>query len=127
MRTASKLLSLGTIMGLLVAMTVVMHSETAQARPNYKKALTTAYPDNATVKKIGCMNCHPKKESGKGANAKKRNPFGVAVGKALGAKKVKDKEKIAEALTKAAAEKSAVEGKTFGELIADGLAPFTAE
>ena len=127
MRTTRKLLSLCTVLGLLAGLTIVMQSEIAQARPNYKKAIAKKYPDNAKVKKLGCINCHPKKASGKGANAKKRNPFGMAVGKALGAKKVKDKAKIAAALEKAASQKSKVEGKTFGDLLDAGLAPYTAE
>ncbi|MEZ6047627.1 MAG: hypothetical protein R3C11_29840 [Planctomycetaceae bacterium] len=126
MRTARKLCSLGIVAGLLVGMTTVMHSETAQARPNYKKVISETYPDNPEIKKLGCLTCHPPKEDGKGANAKMRNPYGMAVGKALGEEKVKEVEKIAAALEKAAAEKSAVEGKTYGDLINDGMAPFTA-
>ena len=125
MRTARKMLSLSLVAGLLVAMTVVFQSNTVQARPKYKTVMAKTYKDNEQVKMLGCLNCHGKKEDGKPDN-KKRNPYGVAVGKALGAKKVEEAEKIEEALTKAAAEKSAVEGKTFGELIEAGMAPYTA-
>ena len=42
---------------------------------------------------------------------------------ALGAKKVKDKEKVKAALKAIADKPSQVEGKTFGELIAEGKLP----
>ncbi|QDU81269.1 hypothetical protein Pla110_30090 [Polystyrenella longa] len=126
MRTARKMLSLSLIAGLMVTLTVVMNSDSAQARPNYKKVITKTYEDNAEIKKLGCLVCHPAKETGKGVNPKMRNLYGMAVGKALGEEKVKDEEKIQAALEKAAGEKSEVEGKTFGDLIMEGMVPFTA-
>ncbi|MAT16654.1 MAG: hypothetical protein CMJ46_15450 [Planctomyces sp.] len=125
MRTARKLMSMSVIAGLLVAMTVVMTSNSVEARPKYKAVITKTYKDSEEIKKAGCAVCHPPKEDGKGVNPKMRNPYGVAVGKALGEENVKEDEKIEAALEKAAAEKSAVEDKTFGDLIEDGKLPFT--
>ena len=54
---------------------------------------------------------------------KEKNNYGAAFGKALGAKNEKDGEKIKAALIKAEGEKSAVDGKTFGDLLKDGKLP----
>lgn len=71
--------------------------------------------------KVSCAVCHPSKSK------KDRNNYGAALTKALGAKKVKDVEKIKKALEKIAKEKSATEGKTFGDLIKAGELPGTKE
>lgn len=71
--------------------------------------------------KVSCAVCHPSKSK------KDRNNYGAALTKALGAKKVKDTEKIKKALEKVAKEKSATEGKTFGDLIKAGELPGTKE
>ncbi len=71
--------------------------------------------------KVSCAVCHPSKSK------KDRNNYGAAMTKALGAKKVKDTAKIKEALEKIAKEKSATEGKTFGDLIKEGELPGTKE
>lgn len=100
----------------------VMTSETAFARAQYNKEYKSLYAG----KKATCANCHVKADN---AKKKKRNNYGVAVKKALLSKDVggkvndKDAAKIKKALEAAAKEKSHVDGKTFGELIADGQAP----
>lgn len=108
----------GVICGLTLACAFVFSGmQSAEARPNYLKEFTAKYPD---VKEAGtqkCNVCHM------GKSKKDRNPYGMAVGKALGAKKVKDADKIKEAYGKAEKEKSAVEGKTFGDLLKDGKLP----
>lgn len=71
--------------------------------------------------KISCAVCHPSKSK------KDRNNYGAAMTKALGAKKVKDLVKIKAALEKIAKEKSATEGKTFGDLIKKGELPGTKD
>jgi len=128
MKSTGKLFSACTMLGLLAGMFVVMDTNTAEARPNYKKVLLKTYSDNDKLKAQGCIACHmPKADKPKKPDAKKRNPYGEAFGKALGKKKVKDAEVIEAALEKAAAEKSKVEGKTFGELIEAGEAAFVKE
>ena len=92
------------------------HSETAQARPNYNMAFQATY-DFAAAKEAKCNVCHM------GTEKKMRNPYGVAVGKALGEAKVTDAAKIKAAFETANGEKSAVAGKTFGDLIKDGKLP----
>lgn len=90
----------------------------AQARPEYlNKGFTPAYPAlKAEIETAKCLVCH-------GSEKKVRNDYGMAVGKALGEKMVKDEEKIKAALKKAEGEKSSTEGKTFGDLIKSGKLP----
>ena len=54
---------------------------------------------------------------------KEKKNYGMAFGKGLSEKNLKDEEKIKEVLKKAEAEKSAVDGKTFGDLLKDGKLP----
>ena len=91
--------------------------EQAQARPDYCKTFLGTYADNKAAAEAKCGICHPVMDK------KERNAYAMAVGKALGAKNVKDADKIKEALKKAEGEKSAVEGKTFGDLIKEGKLP----
>ena len=94
---------------------------TAQARPNYlNMGFVVVYPqlkDAATAEGVKCNVCHF------GEKKTNRNDYGKAVGEALGATKVTDAKAIEEALKKAEAGKSSVEGKTFGDLIKMGKLP----
>ncbi len=104
-------------------------SSEALARPKYKNMVDAKYPDLAkkhgTDGKLACTVCHPKID---GKDDKKvRNNYGTALGKALSKKNESDEEKIKEALGKIESEKSATEGKTFGDLIKDGTLPGTDE
>ncbi len=101
----------------------------ALARPKYKNLIDAKYPDLAkkhgTDGKLACTVCHPKID---GKDDKKvRNNYGAGLGKLLAKKNETDEDKIKEALTKLEAEKSATEGKTFGDLIKDGTLPGTDE
>jgi hypothetical protein len=111
----------------LAAVVMGLTFNTAVARPNYKGAFKREYKKAKALHKMGCAVCHPKKDNKK---KKIRNDYGMAISKAFGKDKagdpitkVKDKDKIADALEKAAKEKSSVEGKTFGDLIKEGKAP----
>ena len=114
--------------GLCLFAIVVLTSDTASARPKYKTAMNKAYPELAKKHgkngKLGCAVCHP---AGAEKKKKARNNYGVALGKHLGKKNQTDMDKIAEALKKTEAEKSATEGKTFGDLIKAGELPGTKE
>jgi mono/diheme cytochrome c family protein len=66
----------------------------AHARPNYLKQFTENYPQIKAAADTKCAICHM------GDDKKMRNDFGKAVGEALGAKMVKDADKIKEALKK---------------------------
>lgn len=107
-----------------VAMFVMTGSE-AMARPKYVNVMNTTYPDLAkkagTDGKLTCAVCHPKTDK------KVRNNYGAAVGGKLEKKNETDEAKIKEALTKAEGEKSATEGKTFGDLIKAGELPGTSD
>ena len=81
------------VFGLAIAgFMLVSGEQTAQARPQYMKAFTTAYEGLADdAKKVKCGLCHGKKKS-------ERNAYGMAFGKGLGKKNEKDAAKLAEAL-----------------------------
>lgn len=98
----------------------------ASARTQYQKAMGKLYPDLLKKhgtgaegkKKLSCKTCHP------GKTKKKRNDYGVALGKAIGKKNEKDEDKIKKAFETIAKEKSGKDKeKTFGELIKDGKLP----
>jgi len=60
---------------------------------------------------------------GKKVNKKKRNNYGMALRKALGKKNVKKSDVIKKALKSIESGKSAVAGKTFGDLLKAGKLP----
>ena len=88
----------------------------AQARPLYCKTFIEQYPKVEAAKDAKCGICHPGKEK------TERNNYGQALCKTIGENE-KDAAKVKAALTKTEAEKSAVEGKTFGDLLKDGKLP----
>jgi hypothetical protein len=89
-----------------------------EARPNYKKVFDATYEKVAKENKTNCNVCHKEGTDDK----KQRNNYGEALTKNI-AKMEKDEAKIKEAFTKTEKEKSAVEGKTFGDLLKDGKLP----
>lgn len=101
----------------LVAVGLLLGQTEVQARPPYCAAFIKHYTGVKEAAEAKCAICHPGKEK------KERNNYGNALGKLLGEKNVKDEAKIMEALKKAEGEKSAVEGKTFGDLLKDGKLP----
>jgi cytochrome c2 len=104
---------------------VVLTSNSASARPKYATVMSTTYEDLAKKHgkngKLSCAVCHPTKDK------KERNNYGAALGKVIGKKNESDEAKIKEALVKVAKEKSATEGKTFGDLIEAGELPGTKD
>ena len=94
-------------------------AETADARPQYFDTFKEKYPNVMDAAKQKCNVCHF------GKSKKNRNNFGEAFGKTLGQKNVPKamQEPVKEALTKTEPEKSAVEGKTFGDLLKEGKLP----
>lgn len=111
------------VAGVLAAAMFVVTGGDAMARPKYLNVLNTTYPDlvkkHGTDGKLTCAVCHPDKDK------KKRNNYGVALTGKLEKKNESDEAKIKEALTKTEGEKSATEGKTFGDLIKAGELPGT--
>jgi LPS O-antigen subunit length determinant protein (WzzB/FepE family) len=114
------------VAGVVAAALFVVTGSDAMARPKYAAVATTTYPDLAKKHgvegKLSCSVCHPDKDK-----KKVRNNYGAAVGAKLEKANLMDEAKIKEALTKAEAEKSATEGKTFGDLIKAGELPGTDE
>ena len=106
-----------SVLTVVVLFVGVFLTRQAQARPNYCKTFIAQYENVKEAKEAKCAICHPGKEK------KERNAYGVALSKCLGAEKIKDEAKIKESLKKVEGEKSAVEGKTFGDLLKDGKLP----
>lgn len=121
LKTFGRMMVVGTCMFAIVLLT----GPAASARPQYQKAMGVAYPDlvkkHGKDGKLACSVCHPSKSK------KERNNYGAAFGKAAGEKNVKDADKLKEVLTKIEKEKSATEGKTFGDLIKAGELPGTED
>jgi hypothetical protein len=110
-----KILGRFAIAGACLFAIVALTGDSASARPKYASVLSKAYPDltkkHGKNNKLACAVCHPSKSK------KKRNNYGVAVGKNVGKKNQSDLELIKKAIIKAEKEKSKTEGKTFGDLI----------
>jgi hypothetical protein len=99
------------------------YTSSAHARAQYLAAFKKAYPNlEAAASEAKCMMCHPDKD-----NKKERNDYAKETGKNLTAKNEKDDTKLKEALTKAEAGKSAIAGKTFGDLIKADKLPNATE
>ncbi len=97
-------------------------TSSVQARPLYLTVFKKTYPNiEAAAVEQKCEICHPEKDK------KVRNDYAKAVGEKLGATNVKVDEKIKAALTEAEPGKSAIEGKTYGDLIKADKLPNATE
>ena len=123
-RTIGRFLVAGAVMFTVVA----LNGSTASARPKYVAVMSAMYPELAAKHgkndKLTCTVCHPAEDNKK---KKLRNNYGVALEKGLAKKNETDEDKIKEAIAKAEKEKSATEGKTFGDLIKELELPGTDE
>ncbi|MBT4865943.1 MAG: hypothetical protein HON53_12625 [Planctomycetaceae bacterium] len=109
----------------IVAVMFVATPKQAEARPPFVGVFAKQYPAlKDLVKKSKCAVCHPKADNKK---KKKRNDYGMALGKAIGKANEKDKAKVTAALVKIEKEKSGAKGKTFGDLIKEGKLPGDAK
>lgn len=115
------------IAGAFIMALLILSGGEATARPKYLAVANAKYPElvekHGKDGKLTCVLCHPSTEKKKTF----RNNFGAALGKSIGKKNETDEDKIKEALSQAEKEKSATEGKTFGDLIAAGELPGTDE
>lgn len=111
-----------TLVALLAGVVVLSTGDTAEARPKYRTVFQKNYEKVAESNKITCFVCHGKTADGK-MDKEKRNNYGQALGKALGKKNEKEDDAIKAALIKIEKEKSAEEGKTFGDLLEAGKLP----
>lgn len=123
-----KMFRIGSVWMLGAAIVAVMFAagpRQAEARPAFPGVFAKQYPAlKDTVKKVKCAVCHPTEDNKK---KKKRNNYGKALEKALGAKNVKDKAKVATMMVKIEKEKSAIKDMTFGDLIKAGKLPASTE
>ena len=88
----------------------------AFGRALYCKTFIAEYKNVEEAKKTSCKICHV------GESKKDRNDYGQALAKLI-QKEEKDGDKVKEVLKKVEAEKSSVEGRTFGDLLKDGKLP----
>lgn len=110
------------LFGMACCALVLAAGNSAHARPKYKTVFAAKYPALADqVNKVKCGACHV------GAKKANRNDYGKALATALGMKNAKDDKAIEAALVKTEAGKSAMEGKTFGDLIKAGQLPGASE
>jgi hypothetical protein len=109
-----------------IAASGVMTPQQAQARLEYWKAFKGTYDklDQEKVEtSVKCGICHGGE---KGANKKKLSKYAEELKAALGAKMVKDEEKIKTAL-KTIESKMGADGKAYGDLLKEGKFPAAAE
>jgi hypothetical protein len=103
--------------GMFLAFSWLVTADVANARPQYCKAFIGHYTNVAEAGAAKCAICHV------GSDKKMRNNYGDALDAALPGKNCKDDAAIKEALVKIEGEKSAVNGKTFGDLLKAGQLP----
>ena len=119
MKSVVRLMFAGAIMLALV----LSAGNDAVARPKYAGVITATYPELAEKHgkdgKLTCAVCHPSTEKSK----KARNNYGVALSKHLTKSNETDEAKIKDAIQATEKDASAVEGKTFGDLIKAGELP----
>jgi hypothetical protein len=109
-----------------IASTGLLTPQQAQARLEYYKAFKATYEklDQEKVDtSVKCGICHG---GDKGANKKKLSKYAEELKTELGAKQVKDEEKIKKAL-KAIESKTTADGKKYGDLLKEGTFPPAAE
>jgi hypothetical protein len=116
MNRVGKTVQLSLLVG-FVAGLALFACRDASARPVYCKTFIAEYTKIEAAKEAKCMICHPNKD-----DKEVRNNFGQALEKFSGQNE-KDAAKIKAALQKAEGEKSAVAGKTFGDLLKEGKLP----
>lgn len=115
-----------TLAALLAGVVVFSSSESVEARPKYRTVFQKTYTKVAENNKITCFACHGKTADGK-MDKEKRNNYAQALGKALGKKNEKADDAIKAAMMKIEKEKSAEDGKTFGDLLEAGKLPGASE
>ena len=92
----------------------------ADARPNYNKAFQAKYPDLEAAEKRPSAAFATKAWTRRSATTTARRLV-----RTWAARRVMDADQINGALDKVAGEPSAIDGKTFGDLIKDGKLPNT--
>ncbi len=93
-------------------------SQCAQARPLYMRGFSEQYPKiEPLTREAKCSVCHCKEEK------RAINLYGEAIGKALKAKNVKNRDVISKAIVEAEEAPSRTPATTFGDLIMSGRLP----
>jgi len=112
MRKALTILTAVAVAGVIFS----VEAQPVRAQKQYMDALSAKYPKVAAeVKTQQCKVCHGKQKT-------QRSEFAKGLEKALGAKKVKDVEKINKALDTVAGQEYA-NGKKYGDLLNEGKLP----
>ena len=110
------------VMAAVAGLMLVSTPQQADAQKQYMEAFAEQYPDLAEeVEELKCGVCH-------GRSKRMRSDYAMALEEALGEKKVKDVEKIMEAL-EAIEEVEYEDGMSYGDLLESGElpAPFSAD
>ncbi|WP_157606170.1 hypothetical protein [Schlesneria paludicola] len=108
-----------SVVGLLSLCLIVPNTE---ARPKFRKIFQTTYETQFAGKDFGiesCTICHDKVNN----NLRPRNNYGDTLAELLPKKNTTDEATIQSALKDAEEKPSAIEGKTFGDLIREGRLP----
>lgn len=116
-----KLLTCGAMVAVATLILTSMPQQ-ADAQKQYMEGFAERYPDLAEeVEETKCAVCH-------GRSKRMRSDYAMALEEALGEKKVKDPEKIMEAL-EAVEEIEYEDGMTYKELLESGElpAPYSAD
>ena len=94
----------------------------AHGRPKYAKTFLTTYEKEfaGNPESTKCVVCHLP-----GDKKSLRNNYGDAVAESLRMRNVEDQEVVKQALRETEPKPSAIEGKTFGDLIREGRLPAT--
>lgn len=104
----------------IVAVAASLFASPALARPQYHAGLKKAYADNKALDEKKCGVCHGEE----GKNKKVANDYGKALAEALGAKNVKEEDKIAAGIKAAGAKKEG--DKTYDDIFKGGGLPKAA-
>jgi hypothetical protein len=126
MQRTWKMSTLFSLVAVLAGAIVLSSNSTVEARPKYRTVFQKNYEKVAANNTITCFACHGKLADGK-MDKEKRNAYAQALGKAIGKKNETNEASIVAAMKKIEKEKSAVEGKTYGDLLEAGQLPVKIE
>lgn len=105
-----------TLLFVMMVLTSVFSIEQSQARPLYLAEFVKQYP-KVQGNELKCQICHSAEDK------KIRNIYGFALETKLSGKNIKIRSQILDALTEAEKLPSAIAGKTFGDLLKEGIHP----
>lgn len=118
-----------TVICLVIGGTLVSCFESAEARLQYRKHFIKQYPQvkERNSRAMNCLICHDTKDgSDTTPDHEKHNNYGTALKEVI-EKNERDPKNIEESLREVESMPSAIEGKTFGDLLNEGRLPASKE